>query len=336
MKVLTKILLSTLLLCLSVSFPLHAKEQRVRFQSGGNILAGYYLSTEKTTDSKGVILFVHGDGALSYDAYGYYEPIWQRLIDNGYAVFSWDKPGVGDSTGNWLNQSMQDRQQEVHDAIAFVKNHFRHQAKSLGLMGFSQAGWVVPAVAKNNDEVDFFIGVGFAINWMQQSWYLTKTRLEASGASESDIAKAYQHHLQEIAFWQAKPTYADYQTHYASQPDLMSEERFHFAKLNAFADASHDYQNLTKPGLILLGEQDLNVDINHTHRRLSKLFEGKNSLTIKRIANATHSLLKHPTFNTQTPGTWFLIKLYWYGDEAYAREFFDTLDTWLSQVTQAQ
>lgn len=112
---------------------------------------------------------VHGDGALSYDAYGYYGPIWQRLIDNGYAVFSWDKPGVGDSTGNWLNQSMQDRQQEVHDAIAFVKNHFRHQAKSVGLMGFSQAGWVVPAVAKNNDEVDFFIGVGFAINWMSKA-----------------------------------------------------------------------------------------------------------------------------------------------------------------------
>ncbi|KYN26316.1 hypothetical protein AUQ44_14655 [Vibrio cidicii] len=78
------------------------------------------------------------------------------------------------------------------------------------------------------------------------------------------------------------------------------------------------------------------MDINHTHRRLSKLFEGKSSLTIKRIANATHSLLKHPTFNTQTPDLWFLIKLSWYGDEAYAREFFDTLDTWLSQVAQAQ
>jgi len=32
-------------------------------------------------------------------------------------VFSWDKPGVGASTGNWLHQSMSDRADETLSAI---------------------------------------------------------------------------------------------------------------------------------------------------------------------------------------------------------------------------
>ena len=129
------------------------------FNGAGNQLSAHYLAPKRSLTPKGVIVFVHGDGELTYDANGYYKPIWNRLRALGYGIFSWDKPGVGGSTGNWLEQSMVDRQAEVHDAIDYLQQTYGYQEKSIGLMGFSQAGWVVPAVASNNPNVGFVIGV---------------------------------------------------------------------------------------------------------------------------------------------------------------------------------
>jgi alpha/beta superfamily hydrolase len=91
--------------------------------------------------------------------------VWKRLLSQGFAVFSWDKPGIGKSTGNWLAQSMAERQKEVQSAITFVRNSDGYSGDKLGLLDFSQAGWVVPAVANNNSDVGFVVGVGFAIEW---------------------------------------------------------------------------------------------------------------------------------------------------------------------------
>jgi len=135
-----------------------------------------YISPKNTDTAKAIIIFVHGDGPMNYQAEGYYPLIWNRLRKLGYAIFSWDKPGIGNSTGHWLNQSMADRQSEVHAAIKFIQKKFHHSS-NIGLLGFSQAGWVIPAVAKDNENVSFAIGIGFAMNWLEQSWYLTKNAL---------------------------------------------------------------------------------------------------------------------------------------------------------------
>jgi alpha/beta superfamily hydrolase len=220
----------------------------VTFQHDKNQLSAYYLTPDDKVKVKGVILFVHGDGAMPFDAHGYYEHIWDHILDSGYAIFSWDKPGVGKSTGNWLSQSMQDRQDEVRAAISFIKDHYDYEAGQIGLMGFSQAGWIVPAVARNNKDVGFIIGIGFAMNWMDQYWYMTETRMRHDGASKQLLEKAFNVYLEDFAFFKSNPGYKAYTKRHADDEDLMFKERFGFVKKNFLSDATEDYKGIFHPG----------------------------------------------------------------------------------------
>jgi len=92
-------------------------EEPVSFRHGGNQLAGVMTIPEDSEGPFPVVVFVHGDSALPFDAYGYYRPLWDRLAEAGIASFSWDKAGVGKSTGDWESQSMDDRSEEVIAAI---------------------------------------------------------------------------------------------------------------------------------------------------------------------------------------------------------------------------
>ena len=330
MKRLTAAFISVALICIGAVSNVQAYEQQhTTFRQGQNILAAYHIKPDDIDNIKGVILFVHGDGAMPFDAHGYYEPIWQELLNSGYAVFSWDKPGVGDSSGNWLDQSMKDRQNEVHSAIAFVKKTYAYKEGEIGLMGFSQAGWVVPAVTKGNKDIGFMIGVGFAVNWIQQSWYMTKIRLQKEGATHTEIEHAYQEHIDEIKFWKNKPTYEEYIKQFAQDGDLMSEDRFKFVRKNITSDLRKDFQGIVQPVLILLGQEDLNVNTQNTQTILNTIINTQNNVDIQTIPYATHALLKHPEFGSQTFGLYFYLKLIWQGKDAFAPPFFNTLTNWI-------
>ena len=320
-------LVVVLMACISMSF---AKAESVKFQNGEDSLLGHYLQPDNGKP-KAVILFVHGDGPLDYEAHGYYPLIWKRLLKQGFAIFSWDKPGVGSSTGNWLTQSMQDRQREVQSAINVLQKRYGFSGTQVGLLGFSQAGWVVPALAKNNPDVGFIIGIGFAIDWLEQSWYHTRVRLMLEGANETVIKAAYASHIQEIEFLEQKPSYDLYLKKYGLTPKQMTKARYGFILKNSSVNATQDYVGLKQPMLLLLGDKDLNVDIYNTKSVVEKLVDEQKNIQITIINNATHGMLDAKHFNQQSPGLAFLFKLIWKGDKAVAPEFNHVLDEWLSR-----
>lgn len=100
--------------------------EKVYFQDGENHLVAMYLLPTHSVDHKGIILFVHGDGSLDFEAAGYYPVIRDILCRQGFAIFSWSKPSVGGSSGQWLDQSMSDRQVEVRAAIKFVRSQYNY------------------------------------------------------------------------------------------------------------------------------------------------------------------------------------------------------------------
>lgn len=310
---------------------IHGVKEHVTFTNGKDLLSAYYLTPENKK-IKGVVIFVHGDGDINYDAYGYYDLIWQKILDSGYAIFSWDKPGVGDSSGNWLLQSMKDRQNEVRSAISFLKNKYHYKAGQIGLMGFSQAGWVIPAVAKNNKDIGFMIGVGFAIDWMEQSWYMTKERLIKQNATKQKIHFYYIQHLKEISFWENNPSYVKYKKLYAQYDGKLSQERFNFVKKNALVNSKKDFEKITQPTLILLGEKDQNVNTKNTQKVLRNISKDKTNFDIQMIRHATHALLKYPQYDVKSPGVFYLIRLLWQGENAYATPFLNLLQDWLNKL----
>ena len=306
-------------------------EQYPHFEHDGNRLSGYFKAPSDESNMTGVVLFISGDGAIPYDAHGYYDAIWQVFLDAGYAIFCWDKPGVGQSSGNWLDQSMLDRQNEVRAAIDYVKSHYKNKAKTIGLVGFSQAGWVAPALMRNNRDVNFMVGVGYAINWLEQSWYMTEMRLQRQGVSVEVLNQAKAKYRQERAFWQNNPNYDDYVRLFSNKDHPISKVRFDFIKNNVLSDASKDYIGLKQPMLILLGENDEYVDTENTFNVLTSLYREQSNVTIKIIPDATHGLLKYPNFSSQTNDIVVLVKLLLLGERAYAPDFFITLSQWLDR-----
>jgi len=306
-----------------------AGAETLTFNSGGNHLHGYYQAA--ATSPRGVILFVHGDGATPYDADGYYTPLWTFLNLHGFATFSWDKPGVGDSSGNWLEQSMEDRQQEVLDAIAALKQQFPGRHSATGLFGFSQAGWVAPAVANRSTDVDFLIGAGFAINWLHQSAFLTRSRLQKSGASEAQIQQALQQGQQANALLARGQSYREYLQTREANSNPVTAQRYRFIQRNHRADATASLKTLKKPTLILLGAEDSHVDIQHTQNTLTRLCGRCQHLQSIVLPNATHALLKHNEFGVLEPGLGFWLKLQWMEQDAFSNELFPQLTRWLDE-----
>ncbi|HGE6738256.1 TPA: alpha/beta hydrolase family protein [Serratia marcescens] len=107
----------------------------VAVSAGGNRLTGTLVLPEHAPFKPGVVVFVHGDGPANASRDEGYYGIWEAMAQQGYAVLSFDKPGVGGSGGNWLHQTMADRARETADIIDWVRRDGRFDARCVGLWG---------------------------------------------------------------------------------------------------------------------------------------------------------------------------------------------------------
>ena len=153
------LVLTLLLLPACARQPRPAGVEEIIFQSGEFTLVGD-LRTPAGTGPFPVVLFVHGSGDADRTMFGMYLPIMERMLRAGYAVFSWDKPGTGESTGQ-LNDShvYHQRAQIVLDAIEVMKERPDIDPGRIGLWGISQAGYVMPLVLSQSENVAFMICV---------------------------------------------------------------------------------------------------------------------------------------------------------------------------------
>ncbi|MFT5755688.1 MAG: alpha-beta hydrolase superfamily lysophospholipase [Alteromonadaceae bacterium] len=308
-------------------FVTRVEAEQLQFEHQQNKLSGHYLAPVKNQKTKSVLIFVHGDGDMTFDAEGYYTIIWQQLREQGYAIFSWDKAGVGKSTGNWLSQSMIDRQSEVLAAVKFIQQKYNFTAENTGLIGFSQAGWVLPAMAKKNHSIGFMVGIGFAANWLEQGEYFTQTRLRLAGASKQQIMTALSENTKEQQFFGRSPAYSEYVK--TAGDDVMSLDRYQFVLKNYREDARQDYQKINIPTLLLWGDLDLNVNAKQEFNWWQLSGNKNDYVKTKLIENASHGMLKTNEYSSQKFGFKQWLKLKWQGQKALATDFMPTLLLWL-------
>ena len=320
------------------------KEVKLGFNHKNNHLSGSLILPKEGTEPFPVVVFVHGDGAQPYDAFGYYNYLWKHLADKGIASYSWSKAGVGESTGSWLKQSMDDRADEVIAAIEMLKQRNDIATHKIGLIGYSQGGWVLPLVAKKSDYPDFMILVSGAINWLNQGDYLTKSRLRRKGFSETQIQQALVCNQHELQVLQPTSTYKEYlQYHRTTPPECkavagsqMSRERFEFVKLNWRSDAREGLASVQCPTLGVFGDQDINVDFAESAHEYKRIFNesGNPDLTIKIYPNAQHALFKNKTIDNLRPGALAVIKMELLGDDIFAEGYLDFVAQWAKQISE--
>jgi alpha-beta hydrolase superfamily lysophospholipase len=323
-----------LLIIFVISLKVTAYAETLIFEHNQQRLYGQYLTPydlNKNEKPKAVLLFVHGDGDMPYNADGYYDIIWESLRIQGYAVFSWDKPGIGESEGNWLNQSMQDRQSETLAAIEAVQKKYQFKANNTGLIGFSQAGWVLPVLSNDKAKIGFAVGIGFARNWVNQGIYYTRTRLAMDGANEKKIINVLKSNGKEILFLDRNPTYEEYLKNSGEVP--MTKSRYQFVLKNYRSDATSDYSKISVPTLLLWGNKDLNVNAKGEFRWWNMTKNKNPFVNTHLINNAGHGMLDAESFDSQIFSVSQWIKLMWLEEKAFAPRFMPKLLSWLEQRT---
>src|SRR5690349_813319 len=72
--------------------------EELTFRNDSVLLSGT-LSLPSQKGPFPLVIFVHGDGPIDRTSGGYFNEIIVELNKIGVACFSWDKPGVGKSSG---------------------------------------------------------------------------------------------------------------------------------------------------------------------------------------------------------------------------------------------
>ena len=137
--------------------PQPARIEEITFQSGSFTLVGDLWLPEgdgRRFPSSCSTRAVRWRPAPAVD----YSPMVERMLRAGYAVFSWDKPGVGKSTGQ-LSEArvLHERAQILLDAIEVMKARPDIDPHRIGLEGGSQAGYVMSLVLSMSEDIAFMI-----------------------------------------------------------------------------------------------------------------------------------------------------------------------------------
>ncbi|RUT33652.1 alpha/beta hydrolase [Paenibacillus zeisoli] len=267
-------------------------EQQVEIPSSAGKLTGTLVLPRNAGGQLGLVLFIHGDGAIDAAHDDGYKPLWERLASLGYASLSLNKRGIGGSEGSWLEQSMDDRVDEAREAIAWARKQPVIDPNRIGVWGASQAGWVIPKLA-GKEQLAFSILVSPAINWLRQGVYHTREQMIKDGYSEQDIQaeEAYDDRVRQLLSKQAD--YGEY-LQIAQGSDVMPKDRWTFVSKNFLSDATGDLHHFNSPVLLLLGEEDIHVDWKETERVYRNKIKPE-LLTVAVFPDAEHSMLSKKT-----------------------------------------
>jgi pimeloyl-ACP methyl ester carboxylesterase len=138
-----------------------------------------------------VVLMMQGSGPADRDGDGYFPPIRDAFLSRGIAVYSFDKPGIGDSSGDWRHYGLAGRTDQALAVIAVLREQKDIDPRRVGIWGQSQGGWLVQMIAARLPDLAIAIAnSGPGIGVAEQDLYGCEHTMRAAGKSETDIAHA--------------------------------------------------------------------------------------------------------------------------------------------------
>ncbi len=230
----------------SASMPGFSTED-IKFKSAGVILEGTIFKPKQILAA---IVLVHGSGQESR-----MQRMASQLAENGIAVLTYDKRGVGKSGGVYAGPEVGTNNidaanlnllaLDAGNAADILLTKLRKKHLPLGLMGFSQAGWVIPLAANKNPKVDFMVLFsGPVVTTLEQLRFQFYTQGKSN-------------------FWDTH-TEAEAREHISNDPD-----RYQFAGTDPHGALSA----LSIRGLWLFGGKDIQIPVGLSAERLNLLKE---------------------------------------------------------------
>jgi pimeloyl-ACP methyl ester carboxylesterase len=241
------------------------KHEDVRFSSGDIQLAGT-LITPLAGEKHPAIILVHGSGPADR---GQILPHARFLIRRGMAILGYDKRGVGGSTGDWKTASFEDLAADVVAAFEYLKTRSDIDSGQIGLLGVSQAGWIMPLAAVRAKDIAFLISVsGAGIPVAETTIDHARNEMTASGMRPQvveqivGLMKLQYEYAQTGRRWDQ---YAATREKLGAQrspdtfPGTPDHPHWQFIRRVYFYDPAPTLRQLQVPTLALFGELDNNI-----------------------------------------------------------------------------
>jgi uncharacterized protein len=278
------------------------KREDVRFSNGAVQLAGAVI-TPNTGGRHPAIILVHGSGPASRDGM---LPFARFLIRRGMAVLTYDKRGVGGSTGDWNTASFEDLASDVVAAFEYMKTRRDIDSTQIGLLGVSQAGWIMPLAAVRAKDIAFLISVsGAGVPAAETTIDQARNEMSASGMKPQTVEQivgVMKLQYQFARTGQGWDEYAAAREQLAARigrpPDTFPGTRDHpywqFIRRLYFYDPAPTLRQLRVPVLALFGELDNNIlaEKNKTAWEAALKAAGNTDYTLRVIPKANHIMLE--------------------------------------------
>ncbi len=149
------------------------------------MLAGTLFIPDERGPHPAIVLF-HGSGP---------EPRNPMVADwfarHGVVALTYDKRGVGESTGDFRTVSFTELSDDGLAAVQLLETRSDVDAGRIGVWGLSQGGWLGPLAASKSRDVKFVIAVsGPGVSPAEQMVFYYASQLRHDGLSDADIAEA--------------------------------------------------------------------------------------------------------------------------------------------------
>lgn len=205
-----------------------------------------------------LVVFVHGSGRSTRNEN---EPLVQQLVKSGYAVFRYDKRGVGQSGGSFMEVGAYNAGDRIpllaSDAAAAIrklKSHPKIDVNNVIVAGGSQAGWIIPVVASLEN---------------------VKATVIISGPTVSVGEEMY---------------YSDLAEHGTIAQDVADTKLKDFKGQHGFDNTSY-VAKMKQPSLWIFGGKDVSIPVKECIARLESIKKNsKIPVTMKIFPDADHGI----------------------------------------------
>lgn len=116
----------------------------------------YALDLPQGVTRPPIVVLGHSSGEVTAEVNARFA---RPLVREGFAVLRFDKRGVGRSGGVYSKafEHMTVLAGDVVAAVEFIRSDARIDASRIGLLGSSQAGWVIPEAVVRSDAVSYVV-----------------------------------------------------------------------------------------------------------------------------------------------------------------------------------
>jgi len=294
------------------ALPPGVREENVTFVSDGISLAGTLTLPEGGTESVPGVLFIHGSGPVDRDgnASGLkmdaYRQLAHALAEVGVGSLRYDKRGVGESGGTFVETSRKDLLSDANAALFTLRSAKEIDAGRCFLVGHSEGGILAPIIASEKEDLAGIVLLAGAAHSLD---FIIRGQIEQlnrdAGKNEEEVKAVLAMEDQYLDFVRtSEGEWSDYSFDdlKGAMPWLTQEKYQEITALSLswlrehfLHDPLETIRKVTCPVLIIQGGKDFQVPPDEAELLSSALQEAGNSdVTVDLIPDLNHLLRHHP------------------------------------------